>query len=110
MVVEFFFVFKKAFENRPEAESFKFDCELSGFFCDMPDLDTAEKCGSEFKAICDDESKFESLVREAMDEYKANPEMYEGNEAKTIQEQLHGVFSGVNENEEINADEPTMGM
>lgn len=103
-------VFKKAFENRPEAESFKFDCELSGFFCDMPDLDTAEKCGSEFKAICDDESKFESLVREAMDEYKANPEMYEGNEAKTIQEQLHGVFSGVNENEEINADEPTMGM
>ena len=45
-----------------------------------------------------------------MDEYKANPEMYEGNEAKTIQEQLHGVFSGVNENEEINPDEPTMGM
>lgn len=103
-------VFKKAFENRAEAESFKFDCELSGFFCDMPDLDIAEKCGTEFKAICDDNVKFEALVREAMDEYKAKPEMYEGNEAKAIQEQLHGIFSGANENEELNTDEPTMGM
>lgn len=103
-------VFKKAFENRPEAECFKFDCELSGFFCDMPDLDAVEKCGREFKAICDDEIKFELLVRKAMEEYKANPELYEGNDAKEIQEQLHRIFESVNANDEPAADKPTMEM
>lgn len=104
-------VFKKAFENTPEAEDFKFDCELSGFYCDMPDLDTAEKCGYKFKEICDDNEKFEALVREAMDEYKANPDIYEGNTAKEIQEQLNSIFGAAcDNNTEPESNEPTMGM
>lgn len=61
-------VFKKAFEEAPNINKIRFDCEAGGFFCYSRDLSVLEDLGGRFRKICLDKEEFPELVCTALEE------------------------------------------
>lgn len=58
--------FRKAFENEPNIDQIKYDCEAGGFFCYSNNLSVLSDFGSRFKALVDDTEKFTKVVSEGI--------------------------------------------
>ena len=61
-------IFKKAFENTSKLRFFKYENSYVCFQCSTKNFDALEEYGYAFKKICDDDSKFNILAEEALDE------------------------------------------
>lgn len=59
-------VFREAFRDR-DISALKFDSEAGSFFCYSSDLSMLASLTEEFKAICEDPERFNSLVCSALD-------------------------------------------
>lgn len=72
-------VFQKAFEQDEKLQCIDFDSEAGAFYCYADDLSLLEDFGRRFRAICEDQENFASLVCEALAEAEQEKEYHSGN-------------------------------
>ena len=74
--------FRKAFENDPNIDQIKYDCEAGGFFCYSKNLSVLADFGSRFKTLVDDTEKFTQVVSEGIKSEEQKRKEFEAIEHK----------------------------